>query len=59
MQMFVFYGKKEEASEWFRHLVCLYDQPLPFFILPAPDFLHFFNAGKKHTVKQFPVHLVS
>lgn len=51
MQMFAFFGKKEEASEWFRHLERLYDQPLPLFILPAPDFLHFFNAGKKHPVK--------
>lgn len=49
MQIPAFYGKQEKASEWFRYSVNLHYQPLPLFILAAPDLLHFFNAGKKYT----------
>lgn len=53
MQMVVFYGKQEKPSEWFRYFVHLHYQPLPLFILAAPNFLPFFTAGKKCTVKHF------
>lgn len=51
MQILAFYGKQEKASEWFRYSVNLHYQPLPLFILAAPNLLHFFNAGKKYTLK--------
>lgn len=55
MQIFGYDRKKEKASEVFSYLVILYYQPLPLFVLPAPNFMHFFDA----TVKQFLFHLVS